>query len=671
MKKETDVATQDSNDVSKETVETKGEDAAATPDPEPAVNIATPAVKNDDAAKTEDSKSDSSKAVSIEIAATDEKVEEKVEEKAEVKAEVKAEPSPSKPVIENKTTEASKPVSSTASAPATSNTNTSPNSNRNANSNTNSNAQLEETGNVSALFVGRVIGKGGEMIRDLQARSGCRIDVDQNVPEGAPRVITYRGNRRTIDFAKRLIDILCSENGKEADLPLGEASRKHLVVPANVIGKIIGRGGEMIRELQSKSQAKIQVDHTGAGGVDPTKRQITLTGTEQAVVKAEEMIQFLTANPTMDAMQALSMLMDEKNRPGAKWGAGPPYNSMPNGGIGMDNNTRFNQNQSHNQYNNSNNNQQQHGSGSYQQYNNPPNAQYNQPSNSNYGGYPQNNSYNSAPQNQFNPQQNPYNSQPPQQQSFNNGQTESEIFPCPKMYMGRVIGQKGCTINDVQKRSGCDIQINQDVPPGHDCEINIRGSRSGIESAKHMLREIIEMGPNHSYAGGRGNRGGGHQYGGNHQNNNNNGGYNNPQQQYPQNNGYGSQQQYQQQYQPQQQQPPQQPPQQQPPTMQYNNPPNTYGSQGYHPPPQNYAPQQPPQQQQTYPAQQPHQPHQPYMAQGSYGNPGGGGYGQPPMRSPPPMQQVSPWKTATAADGQTYYYNEKTGETQWDKPPGV
>ena len=77
------------------------------------------------------------------------------------------------------------------------------------------------------------------------------------------------------------------------------------------------------------------------------------------------------------------------------------------------------------------------------------------------------------------------------------------MFPCAKTYMGRVIGQKGVTINDLQKCSGCDIQINQNVPAGQDCQISIKGSRSGIEMAKQMLREIIEMGPNHPYAGGR------------------------------------------------------------------------------------------------------------------------------------------------------------------------
>jgi hypothetical protein len=58
------------------------------------------------------------------------------------------------------------------------------------------------------------------------------------------------------------------------------------------------------------------------------------------------------------------------------------------------------------------------------------------------------------------------------------------------------------TINDVQRRSGCEIQINQNVPQGHDCEINIKGTRAGIDSAKNMLTEIIRLGQNHPYAGG-------------------------------------------------------------------------------------------------------------------------------------------------------------------------
>lgn len=427
---------------------------------------------------------------------------------------------------------------------------------------------FEEKGEVSSIYVGRVIGKGGEMIRDLQARSNCRIDVDQNVPPGAPRIITYRGTRKTIDFAKQLVAILCTEDGKEADLPLGEAKRKQLIVPANVIGKIIGRGGEMIRELQSKSQAKIQVDHSGGAGIDPTTRQVTVTGTELSVMKAEEMVNFLISNPSMDAMSAIGILLREKIQGSSAWGSGPPYPTMPNNGQGMSGRDGYGDNG---------------GTGGYGA--------------NQYGGYGNSSGG--------------YGAQPQQSYGAYGGQ-ESDMFPCAKMYMGRVIGQKGVTINDLQKRSGCDIQINQDVAPGQDCEINIKGSRAGIENVKQMLNEIISMGPNHPYAGGDQSK----RYGGYQQS----GGYG--QQGYSQQQGqnysaYGQQASY-----------------------SYGQQPQAYGQQG-----QQYG--------QANPYQQ------------SYG----GQYNQQAQAGS--MVGAMPWKTATAPDGQTYYYNEKTGETSWDKPMGM
>lgn len=78
------------------------------------------------------------------------------------------------------------------------------------------------------------------------------MDVDQDVPDDAPRIITYRGTRKAIDFAKQLVATLCSDDGRDAELPLGMATRKQLIVPSTSIGKVIGRGGEMIRELQTR-----------------------------------------------------------------------------------------------------------------------------------------------------------------------------------------------------------------------------------------------------------------------------------------------------------------------------------------------------------------------------------------------------------------------------------
>jgi rRNA processing protein Krr1/Pno1 len=224
----------------------------------------------------------------------------------------------------------------------------------------------------------------------------------------------------------------------------------------------------MVRELQSRSQAKIQVDHT-AKAFKPDTRLVSIVGTPEAVVKAEEMVMFLVANPLMDAMKAIRMLVDDKMQRGGRWGSGPPYPNMPNRGLNM---------------------------GPVEPGSNQP------PPSQQYSVYQQTGSHYPVGQ----PLRHPYGAPPPQQAygAYVERGPETEFFPAAKMYMGRIIGQKGVTINDVQKRSGCDIQINQDVPPGQDCLVTIKGSRQGIEMAKQMLREIIEMGPNHPYAGGGG-----------------------------------------------------------------------------------------------------------------------------------------------------------------------
>ena len=316
---------------------------------------------------------------------------------------------------------------------------------------------------------------GGEMIRDLQARSGCRVDVDQNVPPGQPRLIFYRGTRKTVDFAKMLVQMLCQENVKESDLPLGEATREYVVVPASSIGKIIGRGGEMIRELQSRSGARIQVDHSGSSGVDINEKQVTVTGVDQSVVKAKEMVLFLVANPQMDAMQSLNMLVEDKVHRGGVWGSGPPYVNLPQNGINMLPDQSYYQ------------------GGGGAAVGAAPVA---------YGAPPVATAAYAAPIPAY--QQPPIASYGGGAGGGGGGGVETEIFFASKSYMGRIIGSKGITINDIQRRSACDIQINQDVPPGRDCEVTIRGARQGIEMAKQMLREIIEIGPNHPYAGGGG-----------------------------------------------------------------------------------------------------------------------------------------------------------------------
>jgi len=513
---------------------------------------------------------------------------------------------------------------------------------------------VEEKGEISVDIAGRVIGKGGEIIRDLQARSGAQIDVDQSTLPGRPRVITYRGLKSKVEFAKKLVAMI-SSGVSDSNLPIGEAKREVLIIPASSTGKVIGRGGEMVREMQNRSHAKIDFDHTAQVG--PDQKRVVVTGTQASVAKAKEMILFLVANPFMEAMQSIQLLVDDKLRGGGQWGSGPPYTNLPNQGTNMRPEMMD-----------------QGASGA---------------------GWSAGGGYSAAPAGGPSPYgaaggSGGYQQFPNRYQGGSNAFTD--LLYAKKQFMGRIIGSKGVTINDLQKRSGTDIQINQDVPPGADCEISIKGTREGVDSAKQMIHTIIESGPNHPFAGGGGGGGynsyGGGQGGGGGYNqgygNQGQGGYNQ---------GYGGYQQaapqgfdYGQQYggggYPNQQPAPQQqygqgaPPDPQQAQMPVYQPDASAAYGGYQggPPAMQQAPLgggpgqiggygAAPPQATNYGGQNPYgaPQHQPEMA-----------YQQPPPVAPAPaVVDSGGWKSTTSPDGQTYYWNERTGQTQWEKPPGM
>jgi hypothetical protein len=171
-----------------------------------------------------------------------------------------------------------------------------------------------------------------------------------------------------------------------------------------------------------------------------------------------------------------------------------------------------------------------------------------------------------------------------------------------------------------------------------------------------MLNDIISMGPNHPYAGGQ---------------SGSNVGYSN--QQYGGSSSYGSQMTYEtQQYQPQQQHYVQpfgqvQPQVQQPNYTNYQQQP--YGYQQFVIPQQQPVVQQSyqPQTYGGYSQQNPQIQHQPPIQYGS----SSAYYGSQPSYQVHNIVPVSDWKSATTPEGQTYYYNAKTGETTWEKPPGM
>ncbi|EFJ40988.1 subunit of circadian RNA-binding protein [Volvox carteri f. nagariensis] len=229
--------------------------------------------------------------------------------------------------------------------------------------------------------VGRIIGRAGATIRDLEASTSTRIQVDHKAPGDKPVVVS--GRRDDVDRAKRAVHDLIS-GATETTSPSTNEVQGTVECPPGIVGRIIGRGGETIRTLQQASGAHILVNQDFPEGVP---RQIIITGAQDAVQRATSMVSELINGSNHTNTQAII-------------------------------------------------------------------------------------------------------------QRFGVGSTE--VVECPKAMVGRIIGKGGETIKDLQKRFNVSIQIDQGSTP---CKVTITGPSPLISSARRSIEELIRT-PSQPSGGG-------------------------------------------------------------------------------------------------------------------------------------------------------------------------
>eukprot|EP01037_Dinobryon_pediforme_P028414 gene28414-31682_t len=161
-----------------------------------------------------------------------------------------------------------------------------------------------------------VIGTSGAVIKDLQSKSGARIQIDQDFPPDVPRKINITGTSAAVSLAVNLVQNIL--NGVTNTVPAsslppimsnygiypqqmipqqqpiqqqygapGGEIKQSIEVPKAVVGKIIGKGGETITLIQRKSSAKVTVDQSVPDGM-PCK--VIMSGNAQSLGLATQMI---------------------------------------------------------------------------------------------------------------------------------------------------------------------------------------------------------------------------------------------------------------------------------------------------------------------------------------------------------------------------------------------
>lgn len=161
---------------------------------------------------------------------------------------------------------------------------------------------MEEQIGVPNGVVGYIIGRGGESIASMQARTGCKVQIQKEAemnPGQTQRVITLQAaTKEAIDQCRAIIQGMVNErshtttresggggnnNSQEARLQEAVQAGHVLVtvaVPDTDVGLIIGKSGSTIKGIQDRSGANIQIPQTGDVG-NPNVRTVSITHPHQ------------------------------------------------------------------------------------------------------------------------------------------------------------------------------------------------------------------------------------------------------------------------------------------------------------------------------------------------------------------------------------------------------
>ncbi|CAD6211829.1 GSCOCG00003853001-RA-CDS [Cotesia congregata] len=156
--------------------------------------------------------------------------------------------------------------------------------------------------------VGLIIGKGGETIKQLQEKSGAKMVVIQDGPsQEQEKPLRITGDPQKVEYAKQLVYELIAEkeiqmynrgprnndrnsfsndNGFNNHGPSSSNNGDNceVLVPRAAVGVVIGKGGDMIKKIQSETGARVQFQQGREEG--PGDRKCLLSGKPQAVEQA-------------------------------------------------------------------------------------------------------------------------------------------------------------------------------------------------------------------------------------------------------------------------------------------------------------------------------------------------------------------------------------------------
>jgi len=133
---------------------------------------------------------------------------------------------------------------------------------------------------VPNALIGSIIGKQGEAIKSIREQSQAKVNIADSQP-GEDRDITIKGSIQSLEQAINLLITNMSQNRNQpfpSDQPLDDSLSIKVLVANDQAGAIIGKGGEVIKQLREESGARISI-----GKKVDFVRVITIMGNSNAL----------------------------------------------------------------------------------------------------------------------------------------------------------------------------------------------------------------------------------------------------------------------------------------------------------------------------------------------------------------------------------------------------
>lgn len=141
-------------------------------------------------------------------------------------------------------------------------------------------------------YVGWLLGSRGKTVRDIEAATNAKIGIDQATKEMGYSILRLTGTAQACEQAQERIEasLTLAVSGGEAAggaEQSGSSQEDSLQVEQKKVGWILGKGGVVMKEIETQSGAKISIDQSTR---DMGFSTVQIRGSEHACQSAKQLI---------------------------------------------------------------------------------------------------------------------------------------------------------------------------------------------------------------------------------------------------------------------------------------------------------------------------------------------------------------------------------------------